>query len=397
MEIGGYDEYRYEQLRSVGVGNLEKRLKYLKINEAVEKECLDALHQMALQITQTSYGAHCRQNRNPMDWINMMRGFVNQFKVAQSMRHNWALPDSIRSKVTAPEAQALVEQMEMVTALSYYTFNSSALNTGMTGYTTKGKALDTRAVDVWNSYKKWRQHSTSHVDVPVYRQITIPNPQNSAWWKYADDIVNGANPKGPVGTIKSSRYLSCSFHKGFIEGACFPVYKNTEGILNFVIRRAQGVNISAFSGYNSTNLANRLDETAVRLLNLNDPSINSVASYEKKYVNDVIEKSKTLYFEHRRRNKMKQGFENMAKLMGFKSNDSAIAVQAEFLLPPSAQLSVDRIIKKPAYSGAANVPVLEVHCTYVRSTEKSNGLPQVLAPSEQSMFLGPTKLYPANS
>lgn len=94
---------------------------------------------------------------------------------------------------------------------------------------------------------------------------------------------------------------------------------------------------------------------------------------------------------------MKQGFENMAKLMGFKSNDSAIAVQAEFLLPPSAQLSVDRIVKKPAYSGAANVPVLEVHCTYVRSTEKSNGLPQVLAPSEQSMFLGPTKLYPANS
>ncbi|CAK2140838.1 hypothetical protein VCRA2122O12_300052 [Vibrio crassostreae] len=76
MEIGGYDEYRYEQLRSVGVGNLDKRLKYLKINEAVEKECLDALHQMALQITQTSYRVHCRQNKNPMDWINMRLCFL---------------------------------------------------------------------------------------------------------------------------------------------------------------------------------------------------------------------------------------------------------------------------------------------------------------------------------
>ena len=55
MEIGGYDEYRYEQLRSVGVGNLAKRLKYLKINEAAEKECMDALLQMAMNITQASY------------------------------------------------------------------------------------------------------------------------------------------------------------------------------------------------------------------------------------------------------------------------------------------------------------------------------------------------------
>ncbi|MFM2668478.1 hypothetical protein AAFX24_27430 [Vibrio mediterranei] len=335
MEIDGYDEYRYEQVRSVGVDNLHKRLKYLKINQAAEKECLDALHQMALQLTQNSYQQYCCQNKNPMDWINMMRGFVNQFKVAQSMRHTWSLPKYIRSKVTELEARALVEQMEMVTALSYYTFNSSALNTGMTGYTTKGKALDSRAVDVWNSYKKWKKYSTSHVDVPVYRQITIPNPHNSAWWKYADDIVNDANPKGPVGILKSSRYLSCSFHKGFIEGACFPVYRSTEGILNFIIRRAQGVNISAFSGYNSTNLASRLDETAVRFLNLKDSSIKSIADYEKKYVNDVLEKSRTVLFEHRRIYKMKQGFENMAKLMGFKNNDSAIAVQAEFVLPPS--------------------------------------------------------------
>ncbi|KJY93696.1 MULTISPECIES: hypothetical protein [Vibrio] len=394
MEIGGYDEYRYEQLRSVGVGNLAKRLKYLKINEAAEKECMDALLQMAMNITQASYRQHCRNN-SPTEWINMLRGFVNQFKVAQSMRHTWSLPQSIRSKVNQHEAQALVRQMEMVTALSFYTFNSSSLNTGMTGYTTKGKRLDDSAVNVWNSYKEWRQNSTSHVDVPVYRQITVPNPQNSAWWKYANDIVNGRNPKGPAGTIKSSRYLSCSFHKGFIEGACFPVYKNTEGILNFIIRRAQGVNISAFSGYNSTNLASRLDNTAVRTLNITDTSVKTVSDYEKKYVNEVIEQSKTLIFEYRRINKMKQGYENLAKLMGLKSNDSAIAVQAEFLLPPSAQLSVDRIVKKPAYPGAANVPVLEVHCTYVRSTEKSNGLPQVLAPSDQSMFLGPINLYPA--
>ena len=57
---------------------------------------------------------------------------------------------------------------------------------------------------------------------------------------------------------------------------------------------------------------------------------------------------------------MKQGFENMSKLMGFKSNDSAIAVQAEFLLPPSAQLSIDRVVKKPAYPGASQ-------CSSIRS------------------------------
>ncbi|MCG9574782.1 hypothetical protein L1D14_00875 [Vibrio tubiashii] len=395
MEIGGYDEYRYEQLRSVGVGNLTKRLKYLKINQAAEKECLDALHQMALNLTQTSYRQHC-QNNSPTEWMDMMRGFVNQYKVAQSMRHRWSVPDSISSRITDLEQQALIEQMEMVTALSFYTFNSNTINTEMTGYTTKGNQLKDNAVKVWRAYKKWGQNSTTRVDVPVYRQITVPNPQNSAWWKYANEIVNGANPKGPVGAIKSSRYLSCSFHKGFIEGACFPVYKNTEGILNFVIRRAQGINISAFSGYNSTNLANRLDETAVRLLNLNDNSIKSIPDYEKKYVTDVIEKSKTLYLERRRRNKMKQGYENLAKLMEFKDQESAIAVQAEFLLPPAAQLTVDRIVKKPAYPSAANVPVLEVHCTYVRSLEKGNGLPQILAPSDQSMFLGPITLYPAN-
>jgi hypothetical protein len=93
---------------------------------------------------------------------------------------------------------------------------------------------------------------------------------------------------------------------------------------------------------------------------------------------------------------MKQGYENLAKLMEFKDQESAIAVQAEFLLPPAAQLTVDRIVKKPAYPSAANVPVLEVHCTYVRSLEKGNGLPQILAPSDQSMFLGPITLYPAN-
>ncbi|MGD8170354.1 hypothetical protein ACQEXU_01740 [Vibrio sp. TRT 21S02] len=394
MEIGGYDEYRYEQLKALGVQNLDKRLKYLKINEAAEKECMDSLHQMALKLTQASY-SRFRQTNSPTIWLDMLREFVSQYKHRQEPRKMWGVPEKVRRLVSSQEEQRLLEQIEMVTALAFYTYNSSRINNAMTAYTTSGTALSTNDVNVWNAYKKWSQNSTTIADAPVYRQMTIPSPQNSAWWKYANDMVNGANPRGSVGVIKSSRYISCSFHKGFIEGACFPEYKNTEGILNFVIRKARGINISAFSGYNSTNQAKQLDTYAkISLGVLEDQTVNGVVDYEKKYVTDVIVKSKDLWFEKRRIKKMKAGYENLAKLMALRGHESVVAVQAEFLLPPSAQLLVNRIIKKPAYPGAANVPVLEVHATYVDSQVRESGTPQGLVPTDQSMFRGPVSLYP---
>ncbi len=48
------------------------------------------------------------------------------------------------------------------------------------------------------------------------------------------------------------------------EGACFPFTKY-RGNSDFVIRRAQGVNIGAFSGCNGTSLANRLMKLPLKL------------------------------------------------------------------------------------------------------------------------------------
>ncbi len=392
MEIGPYDEKRYAQLEALGIGNLDKRLKYLKINEAAERECIDALQHMAMTITQFSYNKFCKVN-SPMNWVNLIKAYVNQFKTKPGMLSPWSIPQALEALITDRESELLQEQINMITSLSYYTFNSSSINRGMSKYTGGGN-LDENGQKVWTSYKKWFQNSTTRTDVPVYRQLTVPKPALSAWWRYATDMDNGVNSKGPVGIIKSSRYLSCSFHKGFVEGACFPEYKSTEGVLNFTIKKAQGINISAFSGYNSTNQANLLNDFAVLQLGMTqDQDVKGIVSYKQKHVHNVMEKSKTLNFEYRRRNKMREAYANMTKLLELSTHEGTVAVQAEFLLAPGSKLLVDRIIKKPALMGAANVPVLDVHLTYVSNQIKENGLPEMLAPTEQSMFLGPTKLY----
>lgn len=393
MEIGPYDEKRYAQLEALGIGNLDKRLKYLKINDAAERECIDSLERMAMAITRISYNKFCKEN-SPTEWITLIRLYVNQFKSKVTMRKSWGIPDALESRLLPNEIDLLQAQINMVMSLSFYTFNSSAINKGMSTYTGGGN-LDDTGQKVWTAYKEWRRNSITRTDVPVYRQLTVPNPANSAWWRYAADMNNGVNTNGPVGLIKSSRYLSCSFHKGFIEGACFPVYKNTEGVLNFILRQAQGINISAFSGYNSTNQRDSLDELAVRNLNmLADNDVTGVTSYKKKYVHDVMDKSHTLYFEKRRIKRMKKAYANMEELLKLSQMDATVAVQAEFLLAPGSKLLVDRIVQKPALVGAANVPVLDIYVTYVSSSVKDNGLPDMLAPTEQSMFVGPTRLYP---
>jgi hypothetical protein len=393
MEIGPYDEKRYAQLEALGVGNLKKRLKYLKINEAAERECIDSLERMAMALTKTSYLNFCKEN-SAMEWIKLLRSYVNQFKHKVTPRNTWAIPDELESRISPNEIDALNDQIQMLISLSFYTFNSSSINSGMSTYTGGGQ-LDNKGQEVWAAYKKWSQNSNTRTDVPVYRQLTVPNPQNSAWWKYAADMANGVNPNGPVGIIKSSRYLSCSFHKGFIEGACFPVYKNTEGVINFIIKNARGINISAFSGYNSTNQRNALDTVVVMRLNMeNDSDVTGVASFKKKHVDDVMHKGKSLWGKKRRIKRMKKGCTNMENLLRYQEVPSTVAAQAEFLLAPGSKLMVDRIIQKPALPGAANVPVLNVYLTYMSSTIKTNGLPELLTPTEQSMFVGPKTLYP---
>ncbi len=393
MEIGPYDEKRYAQLEALGIGNLDKRLRYLKINEAAERECFESLERMTMALTRKSYINFC-QEYGGLAWKKLLKTYINQFKYKISPRNAWTIPDELESRLLPGEIDALNDQIKMLTSLSFYTFNSSTINSGMSTYTGGGQ-LDNVGQDVWAAYKKWSQNSNTRTDVPVYRQLTVPNPQNSAWWRYAADMVNGVNPSGPVGIIKSSRYLSCSFHKGFIEGACFPVYKSTEGVLNFIITNARGVNISAFSGYNSTNQRAALDKIVVMRLGMeNDSDVTGVTSFKKKHVDDVRQKSKSLWGKKRREKRMKKGNTNMENLLKFQSVPSTVAAQAEFLLAPGSKLTVDRIVKKPALPGAANVPVLDVYLTYMSSAIKSNGLPELLTPTEQSMFVGPKILYP---
>ena len=91
---------------------------------------------------------------------------------------------------------------------------------------------------------------------------------------------------------------------------------------------------------------------------------------------------------------MREAYANMANLLKINGSDGTVAAQGEFLLAPGSKLQVDRIVKKPALAGAANVPVLDIYLTYVSSSVKNTGLPDVITPTEQSMFLGPTLLYP---
>ncbi len=154
---------------------------------------------MALQITPDLIWSTLPSEWKSMDWINMMRGFVNQFKVAQSMRHNWSSTWRRESKITAPEAQALLKQMKWLRHFLTIRLILARLIRNDWVHN-QGKRFGTW-FDVWNSYKVETTLNVSHVELfPVYHQNWYQTRKFSL--EYADDIVNGANPKGPVGTIK---------------------------------------------------------------------------------------------------------------------------------------------------------------------------------------------------